>query len=115
MKETIRIETKFDAVGTKVLNAAGEHLVSKITNIEFSHRVGDIPRVRIERLATETVIEGEVEVEIFSLCPCCKRELDQERAKREENPSSGDSVNTADTTTLTDEYHNFIVAPKPKE
>lgn len=106
MKQKIRIEAEFAPFGTKVLNENGEELASKITSIEFKHRVGDVPRMVIERYATTTEIVGEAEVEIYSICPCCKKRLAEEASQ----PCST-RIGTAETTTISDEYKSFIASP----
>lgn len=106
MKERIRIEVPYAAVGTKVLKANGEPLAEKITSIQFSHDVGKLPQVILEMHATETVIEGEVEVTRVVLCPCCKKQLDGELAHGTKR------ISVAETTGMADEYRTCIAAPK---
>lgn len=107
MKQQIRIEAAFAAFGTKVLDQDGKPLAQRIRRVQFEHEVGDIPRLTLECFPEETVTEGEMEVRRIVVCPCCRKELEQQIN------SGATEIGTADTSTVdqSSDWATFVPAP----
>ncbi len=71
-----RIEIKANGVTSKILIDGVEP--ARVRTVRFEHTAGQAPKLILEHLAFDTIIEGEVEVERIAICAKCREELKQE-------------------------------------
>ena len=69
-----RIVIKSDGLRCTTVEVDGVAITS-LTNVEFSHPVGELPRVSLHIMANEVVIEGDAKVSQMVFCPMCKDEM----------------------------------------